>query len=90
MVPWRALAADVWDGAKVGNARFRFTVAHEIGHVLLHRGDLMQHRGCAFRDAVTATEKLPPDIPIFCSPEWQANVWAGAFHAARGRVSQST
>jgi len=73
------LRLDVWRGAKAGNARFRFTVAHEIGHVVLHRSDLIRHRGCAFRDVVTATEKLPPEVPIFCSPEWQANAWAGAF-----------
>jgi len=73
------LRADVWEGAQAGNARFRFTVAHEIGHVVLHRSDLIHHRGCAFRDILTATEKLPPEVPIFCSPEWQANAWAGAF-----------
>jgi antitoxin HicB len=73
------LRADVWEGAQAGNARFRFTVAHEIGHVVLHRSDLIQHRGCAFRDILTATERLPPEVPIFCSPEWQANAWAGAF-----------
>ncbi len=73
------LRADVLDGTKAGNAHFRFTVAHEIGHAVLHRSDLIQHRGCAFRDILTATEKLPPEVPIFCSPEWQANAWAGAF-----------
>jgi antitoxin HicB len=73
------LRSDVWDGAKAGNARFRFTVAHEIAHVILHRNDLVRHRGCAFRDVVTPTEKLPSDVPIYCSPEWQANAWAGAF-----------
>lgn len=71
--------SDVWDGAKAGNARFRFTVAHEVAHVVLHRSDLIQHRGCDFRDTLTATEKLSPEVPIFCSPEWQANAWAGVF-----------
>ncbi len=73
------LRSDVWNGAKAGNPRFRFTVAHEVGHVVLHRSDLAQNRGCAFRDVLTATEKLPPEVPIFCSPEWQANAWAEAF-----------
>lgn len=73
------LRSDVWNGAKDGNPRFRFTVAHEVGHVVLHRSDLAKSRGCAFRDVLTATEKLPPEVPIFCSPEWQANAWAGAF-----------
>ena len=73
------LRPDVWDGARAGNARFRFTVAHEIAHVILHRNDLIRHRGCAFRDVVAPTEKLPSDVPIYRSPEWQANGWAGAF-----------
>lgn len=73
------LRPDVWEGAKSGNARFRFTVAHEIAHVVLHRSDLIEHRGRAFRDVVTPADKLPPDVPIYCSPEWQANAWAGAF-----------
>lgn len=73
------LRPDVWEGAVAGNARFRFTVAHEIAHVVLHRNDLIQNRGRAFRDVVTPTEKLPADVPIYRSPEWQANGWAGAF-----------
>ena len=73
------LRKDVWQGAQAGNARFRFTLAHELAHVILHRRDLEANRGRAFRDMVTATEKLPPDVPIYCSPEWQANAWAGAF-----------
>jgi antitoxin HicB len=73
------LRPDVWEGAKAGSSRFRFTVAHEIAHVVLHRDELIQHRGCAFRDVVTPTAKLPADVPIYRSPEWQANGWAGAF-----------
>lgn len=73
------LRPDVWEGAEAGSARFRFTVAHEFAHVFLHRDDLIECRGCAFRDVVTPTAKLPADVPIYCSPEWQANSWAGAF-----------
>jgi antitoxin HicB len=69
---------DVWDRAVAGNPRFRFTVAHEIAHAALHAGDLARHRGRAFRDTVNPTQKLPPDVPIYESPEWQANAWAGA------------
>ena len=46
---------------------------------VVHRDDLVKHQGRAFRDVVTPTEKLPAGVPIFRSPEWQANAWAAAF-----------
>ena len=65
--------------AEAGDGRCRFTLAHEVAHIVLHHEDLQQHRGRAFRDIVAPIEKLPPGTPIFRSPEWQANVWAAAF-----------
>ncbi len=62
-----------------GDGRCRFTLTHEVAHIVLHHEDLQQHRGRAFRDIVAPIEKLPPGTPIFRSPEWQANVWAAAF-----------
>ena len=54
---------DVYDGAVGGNARDRFTLAHELGHFLLHTPDRVSFaRG---------------DIPAYMNPEWQANVFAG-------------
>ena len=73
------LRPDVLKGAAGGNARFRFTVAHELAHLALHRDDLVRNKGRAFRDLVTPSEKLPVGVPIYRSPEWQANAWAGAF-----------
>jgi len=73
------LRADVWDGVLAGHARARFTLAHEIGHLVLHRQDLAYHQGRAFRDTVTPAQKLAPGVPVFASPEWQANAWAGAY-----------
>jgi antitoxin HicB len=73
------LRLDVRDGAREGNGRYRFTVAHELAHLVLHRDDLVRNRGRAFRDVVSPTDKLPPGVPIYRSPEWQANAWAGAF-----------
>jgi antitoxin HicB len=70
---------DVRKQAASGDGRCRFTIAHELAHIILHRDDLEQHRGRAFRDIVTPTDKLPPGVPIYESPEWQANVWAAAF-----------
>jgi antitoxin HicB len=65
--------------AAEGDGRCRFTIAHEIAHLVLHRDELVENQGCAFRDIVTPTEKLPVGVPIFRSPEWQANAWAAAF-----------
>ena len=73
------LRGEVRRRAEAGDGRCRFTIAHEAAHIILHHEDLERHQGRAFRDVVTPTEKLPPGVPIFRSPEWQANVWAAAF-----------
>ncbi len=74
------LRMDVLKRAERGEGRSRFTAAHELGHALFHTGSLVEAGGQLFRDALhTASEKLPDDIPIYCSPEYQANCWAGAF-----------
>ena len=57
---------DVYDGAIAGNARDRFTIAHEIGHLWLHRpGNL-----------ALARNSSKEDIPAYKDPEWQANTFA--------------
>lgn len=61
---------DVYEGASDGNGRDRFTIAHEIGHLLLHQKDnLVLRRG----------DGRPP---TFCDPEWQADVFAAEFLAS--------
>lgn len=57
---------DVYERACAGEGRDRFTVAHEIGHVVLHAGLSLQ------RTAVP----LGPIRP-YESSEWQANAFAG-------------
>lgn len=58
---------DVYDGAADGNPRDRFTLAHEIGHLYLHRpGKIAMARSIN-------KEK----IPAYKCPEWQANTFAG-------------
>lgn len=56
---------DVYDGACRGMGRDRLTIAHEVGHLLLH-GRIGFARRVA-RD----------DIPAYRSSEWQANCFAG-------------
>ena len=55
---------DVYEGAIYGLGRDRFTIAHEIGHLLLHtKGDIKLAR---------SGNKVKP----YESPEWQANCFA--------------
>ncbi len=56
----------VYNGARKGNGRDRFTIAHEIGHYLLHgKGEISLARN-------------PSDIKKYEDPEWQASVFAGS------------
>jgi Zn-dependent peptidase ImmA (M78 family) len=58
---------DVYERAVSGSGRDRFTIAHEIGHYIMHKpGSIALARSHNF-------EK----IPSFKSPEWQANTFAG-------------
>lgn len=81
------LRPDVWERAEAGEGRYRFTAAHELGHAVLHHRELSTVSGIAFRDAVcTAGEKLQPGVPIYQSPEWQANTFASALLMPRAAV----
>lgn len=57
--------ADVYEGACKGNGRDRMTMAHELGHFLMHR-DLPLNR---------RVER--ESIPSYRSSEWQANCFGG-------------
>jgi len=58
------LRDDVYRGAKKDRGRDRFTVAHEFGHILLHRFAGMARR-------------LPSEVLAFENSEWQADAFAG-------------
>ncbi|WP_332238861.1 ImmA/IrrE family metallo-endopeptidase [Sporolactobacillus sp. KGMB 08714] len=59
---------DVYDRACDGSHLDRFTIAHEIGHYILH-----QPAKVAFARSINGKTK----IPAFKEPEWQANTFAG-------------
>lgn len=59
---------DVYERACQGSGRDRMTVAHELGHYLLHRS-----KNVVF--ARTGTDST--SIPVYCQPEWQANAFGG-------------
>ena len=66
-----ALREDVFEGASRGEGRDRFTVAHELGHLMLHQSENL-----------VMPRRLPNarrEPAIFCQPEWQADTFAAEF-----------
>lgn len=58
---------DVYEGARNGNGRDRFTIMHEIAHAILHNGQNVSFaRGGKY-------------IPPYEDPEWQADAFTGEF-----------
>jgi hypothetical protein len=60
------LREDVYERAISGVPRDRFTIAHEIGHFIMHRPAYI---------ALARNEGVE-DIPAYKNPEWQANTFA--------------
>ena len=56
---------DVYDRACEGDGFYRLTVAHEMGHLILHT------------NIPLARSVAVSDIPAYRSSEWQANCFAG-------------
>jgi len=75
------LRQDVYEGAIKGNSRDRFTVAHEIGHYILHTPNRIQRTGLA-----RSKERLK----AYLDPEWQANTFAGELLAPLQVISGLT
>lgn len=71
------LREDVYERAIKGKARDRFTVAHEIGHAVMHVGTLNRV------ESGTA-------VPAYRNPEWQANKFAAALLMPRQLIHQCT
>lgn len=70
---------DVYERALSGVPRDRFTVAHEIGHYIMHRPRAIQ---------LARDSKNGKSLPKYRDPEWQANTFAGELlappHIIRG------
>lgn len=58
------LRQSVYDGASAGKARPRFTMSHELGHLVMHRN--------------VAFNRVNPESPpkIYQNSEWQADAFA--------------
>lgn len=66
----------VYEQACLENPRDRFTIAHEIGHLVLHTERIILCRG--------------EEIKKYESPEWQANVFAAEFLAPKSEIKNLT
>lgn len=71
---------DVYEQALEGNPRHRFTIAHEIGHAVLHND---------IRKLARIEGKLP-SIKAYEDPEWQANEFAGELLAPAQLIANLT
>lgn len=61
------IRSDVYEGAADGIGRDRLTIAHEVGHLLLHHTESISF--CR----LSKNQKLP----AYEDPEWQANCFGG-------------
>ncbi|WP_277287666.1 ImmA/IrrE family metallo-endopeptidase [Veillonella montpellierensis] len=57
---------DVYNNACKGSGRDRLTIAHEIGHFILHRAS-----------DISLARDTDEEVKPFEDPEWQANAFAG-------------
>ncbi|XDD52526.1 ImmA/IrrE family metallo-endopeptidase (plasmid) [Leptospira sp. WS92.C1] len=69
------LSEETYEGASAGNSSCLFTVAHELGHVVLHDRQ-MTNRLYEQKEIVKLNRG---NIEAFKDPEWQANEFAAAF-----------
>lgn len=60
------LRSDVYQGVREDQGRDRFTLAHELGHLVLHSGIGMARRVSSW------------EVKTYCNSEWQADAFGGA------------
>lgn len=64
------LTPRTYDGIYHGDPRARFTLAHEVGHILLHNSEI---QGLARGNRLGTSHK------VYCDSEWQADTFAAEF-----------
>ncbi len=70
----------VYSAACDGDARARFTMAHELGHIILHIGQA---------PSASFARGEQPDHKIYEDCEWQADTFASAFLMDKMRITKS-
>ena len=71
---------DVYNAATEGDGRARFTIAHEVGHFLMHTPDSI----------VLCRMEAGTDMKAYEDPEWQANTFASYLLAPSALASGLT
>ena len=77
------LREDVYIGILNGEPRSCFTLAHEIGHYILHRKENI----LVLNRYDTGLNNI---IPNYKKPEWQANTFAGELLVPHGKIINLT
>lgn len=73
------VAESVYEDARFGRVRARFTIAHELGHLFLHSG----------KSVARGVESTRKRVPVRSrSAEWQADKFAAAFLMPRHVATQ--
>jgi hypothetical protein len=67
------ISESCYAAARAGHSRYPFTLAHEIGHLLLHTGK--------------SASLARGDVKSYLNPEWQADTFAASFLAPEEMVS---
>jgi hypothetical protein len=81
--PQIAVRASVYSGAREGDGRSRWTLAHELGHLVMHAG--FAKNRLAVSNTIIASQ---PRLKAFQSAEWQADKFAAYFLAPEHVVRQ--
>lgn len=71
------LSSETYDGLHDGDGRARFTVAHELGHIIIHAPYLCQ--STSGRQYSTGVRLNRSSLAPYEDPEVQANVFAARF-----------
>jgi len=74
---------DVYYAIHAGNRRHRFTLAHELGHYIMHNKETVLVLN---RKDIDVNVKI--NIPKYRDPEWQANTFAGELLVPFGKISE--
>lgn len=74
----------IYEDMVAGDGRARFTVSHEIGHVILHAQQVREIMVNCGQDGL----KRRSDIEAYRDPEWQANAFAAAVLMPETAVKQ--
>lgn len=69
------LSVDTYEGLFIDYPRSRFTLAHELGHAILHGRFLKE----ALEGRMPQRTYKRTDLKPYFDPEWQANRFAGGF-----------